>query len=154
MAQGAHLASLHSKEESDFVHSLCAPGDARGGVTCRIGLKHESGWSWTDGTAVDYWDPGLPPSSPTNPQCLVMARADDASTNVQTYVDTAGHDGEDTCTSSYHKTNYICKKDSIGMDLLAGWAGNANNNMIAKESFANYYSSIWKSTLHDENERF
>ena len=120
MAQGAHLASLHSREESDFVHSLCAPGDARGGVTCRIGLKHESGWSWTDGTAVDYWDPGLPPSSPTDPQCLVMARAGKSDRNVQTYVDTAGIDGEDTCTSSYHKTNYICKQDSTGMDPLAG----------------------------------
>ena len=118
MAQGAHLASLHSKEESDFVHSLCAPGDARIGC-CRIGLKHESGWSWTDGTAVDYWDPGLPPSSPTNPQCLVMARADDVSTNVQTYPWIPTY-GEDTCTSSYHKTNYICKQDSTGMDPLAG----------------------------------
>uniref|UniRef100_A0A914CW08 C-type lectin domain-containing protein n=1 Tax=Acrobeloides nanus TaxID=290746 RepID=A0A914CW08_9BILA len=64
---GAHLASIHSEKENEFVTELAFTD---GGTTsfCKwinawIGLNFTNGnWSWTDGTPLDYtkWGCNLP----------------------------------------------------------------------------------------------
>ncbi|EPB80771.1 lectin C-type domain protein [Ancylostoma ceylanicum] len=52
----AHLVSIHSEEENDFVRKLI--GDRNGNFDTYIGLTREAGqssnWKWTDGSTVDF----------------------------------------------------------------------------------------------------
>jgi hypothetical protein len=65
---GAHLASIHTPEENDMVHTLCD------GVECWIGFNdvgHEGVWGWSDGSVADFsvggWPDGLAPWNPGEP---------------------------------------------------------------------------------------
>ena len=59
---GSHLASIHSKEENDFiVHDLADSGATEmwvGGMLGQDGVQ----WTWSDGTTWDYtnWDTNQP----------------------------------------------------------------------------------------------
>lgn len=111
-AEGGHLASLHSAEEAAFAQRLCAPGDDRGGVACRVGLRYDEGeWTWSDHTAVDYWatsdgEPVGPPGNPSSPKCLVLAAQLHSEVGLQEWVD--GTQGE-TCGNANRKVGFICK---------------------------------------------
>uniref|UniRef100_A0A914CES9 C-type lectin domain-containing protein n=1 Tax=Acrobeloides nanus TaxID=290746 RepID=A0A914CES9_9BILA len=64
---GAHLASIHSEKENEFVTNLAyTNGGATSGckwINAWIGLNFTNGaWRWTDGTHLDYtkWGCNLP----------------------------------------------------------------------------------------------
>ncbi|CAJ0946932.1 unnamed protein product, partial [Mesorhabditis belari] len=52
----ANVVSIHSEQEQKFVNDL------REGSWTWLGLKHDSKWSWSDGSDVDYtnWEDGHP----------------------------------------------------------------------------------------------
>ncbi|KIH55507.1 lectin C-type domain protein [Ancylostoma duodenale] len=53
---GAHLLSIHSRKENDFVHDLIGRKN-RKVLYAWIGLTRDyvgANWKWTDGTEVDY----------------------------------------------------------------------------------------------------
>ncbi|XP_053369707.1 secretory phospholipase A2 receptor [Clarias gariepinus] len=73
---GADLLSLHSKEEQAFIHDRMMKA-AHGATEWWIGLSTSSvpeGFSWTDGTALDYenWKNGRPSSQPGR-NCVSMS---------------------------------------------------------------------------------
>lgn len=63
IAEGAHLVSITSREENDFIDSLCGPGE-----TCRLGHKSSAGYctqslpNWTNNEPFVYhnWAKGEP----------------------------------------------------------------------------------------------
>jgi hypothetical protein len=73
VAQGGHLASIHSMSENAMVHDLCTPSE------CWIGyndIATEGTWVWSDGSAgmfgdfpggVPPWNPGEPNGNPDEP---------------------------------------------------------------------------------------
>uniref|UniRef100_A0A915BL39 C-type lectin domain-containing protein n=1 Tax=Parascaris univalens TaxID=6257 RepID=A0A915BL39_PARUN len=54
----SHLASVHSKEENEFVYGLIKAPRAAFSISYWIGLSADGNkWSWTDGSPVDYLHP-------------------------------------------------------------------------------------------------
>ncbi|KAL7381126.1 hypothetical protein ABVT39_000944 [Epinephelus coioides] len=69
MSEGAHLVSIHSQDEQNFVRSLIRNFDhAEGPTWIGISDAHKEGtWMWSDGSAVNFtnWYPGTPDSGDT-----------------------------------------------------------------------------------------
>ena len=65
--EGGHLASIHSKEENDFVAKLASPVVGR--AEPWIGgndLTAEGSWAWSDGSTFSFTSWGNSPSQPDN----------------------------------------------------------------------------------------
>ncbi|XP_042362980.1 lactose-binding lectin l-2-like [Plectropomus leopardus] len=74
MSEGAHLVSIHSADEQNFIRSLIRNFDHAEGYTW-IGLSdtHKEGtWMWSDGTDVNfsYWYPGEPNNYGGHENCV------------------------------------------------------------------------------------
>ncbi|XP_074839244.1 snaclec coagulation factor IX-binding protein subunit A-like [Carettochelys insculpta] len=63
LVEGAHLASVHSAEENNFIyHLMGTPNDYQAKTAYWLGAyddveddsEDEASWSWTDGSAWDY----------------------------------------------------------------------------------------------------
>lgn len=67
-AAGAHLTSIHSQAENEFVMQISKEGFvANDASQPYIGLHRPNGtWIWTDGSVSNYtnWHPGRPRTSP------------------------------------------------------------------------------------------
>ncbi|ELU13585.1 hypothetical protein CAPTEDRAFT_41659, partial [Capitella teleta] len=67
---GSNLASIHSHEEQDFIHSILNFGGEQHqawiGLTCDSNcMTEQSNWRWMDGSPMDYkeaWGMGEPDS--------------------------------------------------------------------------------------------
>ena len=70
---GAHLASIHSAEEMQFVRDN-VPTDHTVASWIWLGanLNGEGSWTWTDGSSWDYtdWYPGQPDNLGGSENCL------------------------------------------------------------------------------------
>ncbi|XP_047460791.1 C-type lectin-like [Mugil cephalus] len=74
MSEGAHLVSIHSAEEQNFVKTLIMNFDPAIGYTW-IGLNDiykEGTWMWSDGSAVNFtfWKAGEPNNSLGKENCV------------------------------------------------------------------------------------
>ncbi|XP_022112054.1 lectin-like [Acanthaster planci] len=74
VADGAHLTSVHSAEEDDFLNQLSQQGTA-GNKHTWIGLNDhqaEGSYVWTDGSPTDYlnWHKGEPNNHGKGEHCM------------------------------------------------------------------------------------
>ncbi|WKY03852.1 hypothetical protein Q1695_005087 [Nippostrongylus brasiliensis] len=114
----AHLVSIHSVEENNFVSTLAMTGNTYTGYNelTWIGLQQTNyptnkNWSWTDGTPVDFfsWAPTQPDDAGGTEHC------------VQIFSDLFGKDpskdndyqhwNDITCTENMRA--YVCKKKAL-----------------------------------------
>ena len=115
--RGAHLVSIHSDEEKDFVNNLIGDSDLTDGQIW-IGLKKDgNSWLWTDGSRFNYenWDrtrweePG---------RWKIWEEPDNSPLAYCTHtIDTAGQPTDDYTWVTNHcsaRLRYICKKSSKG----------------------------------------
>ncbi|VDO71258.1 unnamed protein product [Heligmosomoides polygyrus] len=80
-AQKGHLASIHSKEENDFIYGLAKKSlpKVNHDDLCWIGLRKSSkGWTWTDGSSTNYtnWAPGQPNNVNKAENCAQLYNVD------------------------------------------------------------------------------
>ncbi|XP_042337206.1 galactose-specific lectin nattectin-like, partial [Plectropomus leopardus] len=72
-----NLASIHSKEEHDFIQHLIHRATGKDGQT-HIGghdTAKEGAWMWSDGTPFDFkglWGPGQPDNAHHREHCLEL----------------------------------------------------------------------------------
>ena len=100
--QGGHLASIHSKEENDFVAGLAKPSDEEpwlGGTN----EKSQGSWVWSDGSPFSYtaWGPGQPDNAGGREHCL--------ETNWWGAGQWNTFDCSSTVSSTHHAQKFICK---------------------------------------------
>ncbi|EPB68997.1 lectin C-type domain protein [Ancylostoma ceylanicum] len=107
----ADLASIHSKDENDFVTEV-AYGDGMGlsGMKVWIGLhknKH-GGWEWSDGTPYDYnnWDD----KQPDNYNCHETESPEDC-----TQIYSSGKWNDLRCDGLVRKG--VCKRKWIPLEM-------------------------------------
>lgn len=69
---GAHLASIHSVEENDFINKLHDPTGVHN--TCIGGIRDGSSFKWNDGSAYNYqnWNSGEPNNSGGKENCTEL----------------------------------------------------------------------------------
>uniref|UniRef100_A0AC34RD62 C-type lectin domain-containing protein n=1 Tax=Panagrolaimus sp. JU765 TaxID=591449 RepID=A0AC34RD62_9BILA len=113
---GAHLVSIHSKEEDVFVQDISQCGinfGNDGGEATLIGL-YEVGsdgtkWNWTDGSPTNYvpWTPPEPNFVSTDKCTSVYA---DPTNGALT-----GYWNNMPC--SWQMRNYVCKKSPIAVEI-------------------------------------
>nr|ACS37721.1 C-type lectin-1 [Heligmosomoides polygyrus] len=99
-----HLASIHSKEENDFIYGLAKKSlpKVSHDDLCWIGLwKSSKGWTWTDGSSVNYtnWAPGEPNNVQNAEYCTQLY-------NVDTFKSPMNWNDYD-CTRKM--SGYVCK---------------------------------------------
>uniref|UniRef100_A0AC34RNL0 C-type lectin domain-containing protein n=1 Tax=Panagrolaimus sp. JU765 TaxID=591449 RepID=A0AC34RNL0_9BILA len=107
LAQGAHLVSVHSKQENDFVQDISRCGINlydwdKGTIVGLFSNGDISKWSWSDGTPFDYfyWA-GPEPNNPGGENCgSIFTDPEDNSA--------AGYWNNVPCDAPLR--NYICKK--------------------------------------------
>jgi len=90
---GAHLASVHSVEESNFIHQTFPAEVSLGGSD----IESEENWKWSDGSVWDYdnWAPGQPDNEQHKQHCLLG--------------NWLGGDQWDDATCTYPRL-FVCKK--------------------------------------------
>ena len=100
LLQGAHLASIHSAEENQFIYD--SYGDDAGGDIWIGGMRDANGYSWTDGTPWDYtnWSPTNPSGGSEN--CAEMF--------AETFFPSRWND--DSCTS---QNAFVCQLPTTGI---------------------------------------
>ena len=99
--KGGHLASIHSKEENDFLLRLVGSGPISSPVSIIGGkVKIDQSFFWTDGTEFDYsnWQLGQPQRPYGTQNCIGLLPGGEVADGTWIL---------DGCVNS-HK--YICKK--------------------------------------------
>ena len=100
VGKNAHLASIHSKQENDFLWNL-----ANKKVVWIGAKKIESSFQWLDGTAFDfqYWSRGQPDNYKRQEHCIDN-----------------GHAGQWNDRSCKYKNPYVCKTTLPGTFIKLG----------------------------------
>ena len=108
----AHLASIHSAEENEFITTLYVPR-AR---ICIGGLRDGNSFRWMDGSDFNYqnWNTGEPKNLNGNIEsCMELYDG-----NHFKYGKTSGHGKwNDRPCDSIFINNYVCKKSKLGKQL-------------------------------------
>ena len=103
--EGGHLASIHSKEENDFLFRLEALSPISSPVSIIGGkVKPDQTFFWSDGTEFDYsnWQPGQPQGPYGTQVCIVLLPGREVADG--TWI-------VDRCDNPF---KYICKKPFEG----------------------------------------
>ena len=109
--KGGHLASIHSKEENEFLLRLIGPADSPNHAPIMIvggKVNNDQTFFWTDGTKFDYsyWQSGQPQHPYGTQDCIFMMPGGDAS------------DGRWILERCDMPSRYICKKSFEGNIFL------------------------------------
>uniref|UniRef100_A0AC34Q474 C-type lectin domain-containing protein n=1 Tax=Panagrolaimus sp. JU765 TaxID=591449 RepID=A0AC34Q474_9BILA len=113
VALGAHLVSIHSKEEDLFVQEFARCGVTNDDPETIIGLYTTTNdntiWNWSDGTPTDYvpWPTGEP-NNPGVEKCVLVV-----TDTVPKFP--AGYWNNIQCDTQ--KRNYVCKKQPNEIEI-------------------------------------
>ena len=105
----AHLASIHSVEENEFITTLHDPTGYH--YTCIGGQRDGNSFRWIDGSDFNYqnWNTGEPNKLNGNMEnCMELYIKDDKPFH--------GKWNDNLCDSNDYDS-YVCKKDKLGMQL-------------------------------------